>query len=470
MDGNSPVSTSVKQVDVVVVGGGVAGTMTALKLAGTPGIGRIIVIDREGRFGRGVAYSTPKPWHRINVPSSKMGGIDDSSPDGFTNWLSARGHAIGPEYTKAFVPRGLYGDYLCSLLEPQLASGAVATRHDEAVAIEKIGQFYRVKLSNEETLEARFVVLCLGNYPPAGFSTIEPSRRLVPTVWAPNALVGIGKTESVLVIGTGATAVDAVLDLVHQGTSCQITMLSRRGMLPCDDVPPTSDIEPIDTEHVSTIRELFVALRKDVVAKAAQGIHWQAVVDGLRHKAAPFWQKLPDPERARFLRHARTIWINHRHRLAPDVTVLLAQLQEQQRLRLVAGRLVRAVATENGYRVSSKLRGSDVVEREFNWILNCVGSDERYGRIADRLVQSLLRSGHARPGPLDLGLDVSPNFVLLDSQGLEQHGFYLIGPATRGCFWEVTSVPAIRGQATAVAAHVRSAVRTRCHENFNRSA
>jgi uncharacterized NAD(P)/FAD-binding protein YdhS len=460
MNGNGLIPISPERPDVVVVGGGVAGTMTALKLAMTPGIGRITLLDREGRFGRGLAYSTRKPWHRINVPSSKMGGIDDSDPNGFTSWLTGQGHAIGPEYTRAFVPRALYGDYLGSLLDPLLASGAVATRQCEAMAIEKIAQGYRVTLSNDETIEARLVVLCLGNHPPAGFPAIEPSRRLVATVWAPDALAGIGKSDSVLVMGIGATAVDAVLDLVHQGAGRRITMLSRRGMLPRDDVPPISDSEPIDTERASTVRELFNALRKDVVVKAARGIPWQSVVDGLRHKAAPFWRKLPDMERARFVRHARTIWINHRHRLAPDVTALLAQLQEQQRLYLVAGRLVRAMATETGYRVSFKRRGSDIVEREFNWILNCVGSDERYRRIADRLVQSLLRSGRARPGPLDLGLDVSPNCVLLDSEGREQSGLYLIGPATRGCFWEVTSVPAIREQASVVAAHIRFALRT----------
>jgi uncharacterized NAD(P)/FAD-binding protein YdhS len=139
---------------------------------------------------------------------------------------------------------------------------------------------------------------------------------------------------------------------------------------------------------------------------------------------------------------------------------LLAQLQEQQRLRIVAGRIVRAIATEAGYRVSLKLRGSDIIEREFNWIPNCVGSEERYGRIADRLVTSLLQSAYARPGPLDLGLDVNPNCVLLDSQGREQPGLYLIGPATRGCFWEVTSAPAVRDQATTVVAHLSSEMRT----------
>jgi uncharacterized NAD(P)/FAD-binding protein YdhS len=72
------------------------------------------------------------------------------------------------------------------------------------------------------------------------------------------------------------------------------------------------------------------------------------------------------------------------------------------------------------------------------------------------LVGSLFQEGYARRGPLELGLDVDPNCVLLDSQGREQPGLYLIGAATRGRFWEVTSAPAVRDQATAVVAHVSS--------------
>jgi uncharacterized NAD(P)/FAD-binding protein YdhS len=119
-------------------------------------------------------------------------------------------------------------------------------------------------------------------------------------------------------MGTGATAVDAVLDLVHQGAGRRITMLSRHGMLPCDDVASTPASQPISSESASTARELFSALRKDVVVKAARGIPWQSVIDGFRPKASALWRKLPDPERARFVRHARTIWMNHRHRLAPE--------------------------------------------------------------------------------------------------------------------------------------------------------
>jgi uncharacterized NAD(P)/FAD-binding protein YdhS len=460
MNGNGLIHTPTGRLDVVLVGGGVAGTMTALKLAIMPGIGRITLLDREGRFGRGLAYSTTKPWHRTNIPSNKMGGIDDADPIGFTTWLSGQGHANGPEFDKAFVPRRLYGDYLCFQLDPHLASGAIAARHCEAVAIEKIGRYYRVKLSDNETIAAQIVVLCLGNHPPAAFPAIEPSRRLVPTVWASGALADIRESDTVLVTGTGATAVDAVLDLVHQGAGRQITMLSRRGMLPREEVASTPDSQPIDTNSAPTTRELFNALRKDVVAKAARGIPWQSVMDGFRHKASALWRSLPDQERARFVRHARTIWMNHRHRMAPDVSELLARLQAQQRLRIIAGRIIRASPTEAGYEVTLKPRGSDIIERKFDWILNCIGPEERYERIPDQLVTSLLRGGCARPGPLGLGLDVDPNCVLRDSRGREQPGLYLIGPATRGCFWEVTSVPAVRNQATTVVTHVSSGMRT----------
>jgi hypothetical protein len=104
MNGSGLIHASSGRPDVVLVGGGVAGTMTTLKLAIMPGIGRITLLDREGRFGRGLAYSTNKPWHRTNIPSNKMGGIDDTDPVGFTTWLSSQGHANGPEFDKAFVP------------------------------------------------------------------------------------------------------------------------------------------------------------------------------------------------------------------------------------------------------------------------------------------------------------------------------------------------------------------------------
>ncbi|MET0878526.1 MAG: FAD-dependent pyridine nucleotide-disulfide oxidoreductase, partial [Tardiphaga sp.] len=60
-------------------------------------------------------------------------------------------------------------------------------------------------------------------------------------------------------------------------------------------------------------------------------------------------------------------------------------------------------------------------------------------------------NGRVRPGPQGLGLDVDEGCRLIDAAGAPQPGFYAIGPATRGTFWEVTAASNIRQQLVAVA-------------------
>src|SRR6186997_1669135 len=110
---------------VVTVGGGAAGTLAAYQLAKLPAVHHITIVDRTGRFGRGLAYSAASPWHRLNVPISKMGGSDDDDPDGFDIWLRNRGYAASGSYESKFVARHLYGDYLCELIAPLLPRGTL---------------------------------------------------------------------------------------------------------------------------------------------------------------------------------------------------------------------------------------------------------------------------------------------------------------------------------------------------------
>ncbi|MBC7575772.1 MAG: hypothetical protein H7312_00195 [Tardiphaga sp.] len=147
----------------------------------------------------------------------------------------------------------------------------------------------------------------------------------------------------------------------------------------------------------------------------------------------------------------RSIWLAHRHRLAPDVAELLEELQREKRLRVIAGRVTAATATATGHDVTLRRRGNGTLDLATQWILNCTGPEERYDRIDDPLVQSLLASGRVRPGPNGLGLDVDAGCRLIDRAGNPQTGFFAIGPATRGTFWEVTAATNIRKQLLGVA-------------------
>jgi uncharacterized NAD(P)/FAD-binding protein YdhS len=121
---------------------------------------------------------------------------------------------------------------------------------------------------------------------------------------------------------------------------------------------------------------------------------------------------------------------------------------------VIAGRIVQAQPNAAGYRVVVAERGGYTRALAVDWIVNCAGPDESYQSLADPLVQDLLATGRARPGPLQLGLDVDDCGLLLTREGRPQRGLYVLGPPTRGRFWEITAAPWIRARAAQMAEHI----------------
>jgi uncharacterized NAD(P)/FAD-binding protein YdhS len=181
------------------------------------------------------------------------------------------------------------------------------------------------------------------------------------------------------------------------------------------------------------------------------------MVDTFRLSIGELYRNASEAERARFARHLRAIWMVHRHRLAPDVAELLEQLQRDKQLDVIAGRITSAVATPSGHDVTIRKRGhGETINLATNWILNCTGPEEHYDRLGDPLIKSLLATGQAQTGFNGLGLDVAPTCELRDGTGHVQPGFYAIGPATRGAFWEVTAASNIRRQLLAVSEQLKT--------------
>ena len=96
----------------MIVGGGAAGTLTAVHLlrAGAPG--PVVVVERDDRLARGVAYSTTFPRHLMNVVAANLGGIS-GRPEHLLGWLAEQGEPVAPG---DFVSRMTYGRYLSDLL------------------------------------------------------------------------------------------------------------------------------------------------------------------------------------------------------------------------------------------------------------------------------------------------------------------------------------------------------------------
>ena len=113
-----------------------------------------------------------------------------------------------------------------------------------------------------------------------------------------------------------------------------------------------------------------------------------------------------------------------------------------------------AQMTAAGYRGLITERAGRTRAYTADLIVNCTGPEECYRRLADPLVRHLFATERARPGAMELGLDVDDCGRLLDRTGRPQGGLYVLGPPTRGRFWEITAVPWIRAHAVRIADHI----------------
>jgi uncharacterized NAD(P)/FAD-binding protein YdhS len=446
---------------VAVIGAGFSGTMVALHLARTLPPDRTVLLCERGAFACGPAYSSRDTGHLLNVRAANMSAFPDQ-PDHFENWLATApdntsGQALRTE-AGLFVSRGLYGGYLCDLLDRAVAGAAGRLRKlpAEVVDIERDGDGFRLLLADGARQPASAVVLAIGNLPPAATET--QLHRTNP--WAPDVTTGLRPDLPVLILGTGLTMVDLALELRDKGFAGPVLAMSRRGLLPHRHAParPWAIPDLSDAERGS-LSLLLLRVRWEVRRAIARGGDWRGVVDSLRPVTTDIWRRLPQADRDRFLRHLRPYWDIHRHRLAPPVADRLADLLSSGWLRVIRGR-VEAMEFA-GDRVVATIRRHGVEDVEMlsaQRVISATGLQSA-ARADSRLVRALCQRGLARLDPRAFGLDVTETLAVLDANGHPVAGLWALGPIVRGVFWECIAVPDVRVQAKRVADSIAATVR-----------
>lgn len=449
-----------------IVGGGFTGTMLAVHLIEqSPVPVRILLFDRAAAFGSGVAYSTPNDKHLLNVRVGNMSAYD-SRPEHFIKWLEGCAQVPGAEPRGAFVSRGLYGQYLRSTLTDCLAAHPASSMigvDAEVVSLRAGEKSVEVQTSDGAQHSVDRVALCVGNFPPA--LPVKPQTgaageaHYIANPWS-GGLSRIGKDDSVVLVGTGLTMVDVVLDLHSRGHRGTITAVSRRGFLPL----PHQDVSAYPAflapqSLPTTVKALMRTVRREVSSAAASGVDWRAVLDSMRPQTQALWRGLSIAERRRFLRHVRPYWEVHRHRVAQPVAAEIEALRRSEKLVVLAGRLQSVELGEKGVSVAVKARSDKALHQiEGTWLVNCSGPQLDYDRIEDPLIRSLFDAGLARPDALSLGLDLGDDYRLMSRDGVASDVLFALGPPIRGNLWETTAVPDIRKQCDAVARHLTSTV------------
>lgn len=451
----SPVSeTPGTSFDVVIVGGGAAGTLVAIRLLMREGPAlRVAIVEPDAVLARGAAYGTDRPEHLLNVVAGRMSALPEQ-PDHFVRFLA--GEQPGSDaaaLAERFAPRRDYGRYLRHTLEALPARAALAHLRDRVVAVER-AQDYRLQLASGAQLQARHVVIAMGNTPRPLPSYLRHDGMQVAEAWDYDAVAAIPADAEVCILGSGLSMVDAALSFAHAGHRGPVHVVSRHGLMPLSHAAPgPHDGDGIDALLAMGLRARWRELRRRVAEATAAGEPWQWTFDRLRPHGQALWKSMGALERRRFLRHAVRYWDIHRHRIAPEVAQVLERLQASGQLDVVSGRLRAVVAdAAGGSRVHFRPRHARE-ERSLHadWIVNATGVETNIDLRPGELLLSLREQGLVAPGPQGLGIASRDDGHVLDLRGRPVPGLYVIGALRIGELWESIAIPELRGQARAIA-------------------
>jgi len=170
------VTSAIRQADVLIIGGGLSGTMLAAQLLRQPGKRQILVIEPRAELGRGEAYSAVELGHTLNGNAARM-SVDPDNADDLTQWLAEYIAGGGwPEsdqqhvpVSELFPPRGMFGLYAQQRLAEAQAASQSTVEHIRAEVIDLQVEKHStlLTLDNGQPLQGAFAVLATGMFPAA---------------------------------------------------------------------------------------------------------------------------------------------------------------------------------------------------------------------------------------------------------------------------------------------------------------
>jgi uncharacterized NAD(P)/FAD-binding protein YdhS len=262
----------------------------------------------------------------------------------------------------------------------------------------------------------------------------------------------------VVILGTGLTMLDVVTTVTGTDPRTTVRAVSRHGMLPQVHRGSGGPADALwlpalsDTGDPVRLPELIWQVR---AAMASRPNHWQDVVDAVRPHIPDLWRRLPDQDKRLFVRHVARYWEVHRHRMPPATARRITELRCTGRLFVLRGEVTGVSGTPGPERLRIRVnRDGSVTDLPAGWLINATGPGTDLTRTADPLLADLLTRGLARPDPLRLGLDATPDGAVLDAAGTPSPTVFTLGPTLRGIRYETTAIPEIRDQAAALASRL----------------
>jgi uncharacterized NAD(P)/FAD-binding protein YdhS len=446
---------------VAIIGGGVSGAAVAyhLALALPDKPPAITVFEPRYEIGRGLAYDTADPAHRINVPAGRMSLLPDHLED-FLEWIR-KNDAIAddPGAHRAdgvlFPQRQLFGRYVASALQPLVEAGIVRHRRALVTDVSRDGAFWRISDSQGGQTFADYLVIATSHPSPStpgNLVVLSGHPRFVADSTIPASLDVIRPDDRLLVVGNGLTAADVVASLARTGHRGAITSISRRGLRSRGHAPvPQDPFGAFETAPAHSATDLLRSVRHAIAQAEQSGLTWHAVIDQVRGHGHVIWQNLPIAERRRLVRHLRPFWDAHRFRIAPQVEEVLDQAIAEGRMEVLAASVASVRREGDTINVVLRRRHAGTVERVYDAVVVTTGP--AHGGILDSQpwLASLRNHAHLQLDPTGLGIFCNERSEAIAGDGKGDATLLISGPLARGTFGELMGLPQITEHAAFVA-------------------
>jgi len=465
---------------VAIVGGGFSGTMVAahlLQQARRPLI--ITLFNNAYPVSRGVAYSSVRNEHLITLPVIHSSAYQDDSTH-LARWLASQDASQSvDEHSKRFISRQVYGTYMTAILHAAILTRPVyvdfsicdnmeiidLTNDHELVASDgsTFSGFDDVVLAtgNEASIDVpvrRYDPIALGKHPNWCNNPWEAWWMQLPPVES-------STDKDVVILGTGLTAVDVVLTLLHLGWKGSIHATSRNGLLPIPHFSKTTDgIDGVDNTtfpgsqfdplHVD-IESLVNLFRADREIVRLHGGHPARLIDKISPHVITIWKHLSLADKQRFVQKYATQFKTLRQKVAPEIVQQLQRAANSGQLQVHKVSLdeIRIQDSEKSRMLHVIVQANELlICLKGDFVINCTGPCVRMSKTRSQLLRSLIKSGKIQIDDMDMGICVNAQFQVLPIT--TTHRIFAMGPLLRGQLWDSIAVYHLRTQATMLASSI----------------
>ena len=454
---------------VAIIGGGVSGAGVAYHLAHsmTDRPPAIVIFEPRRELGRGLAYDTTDPAHRINVPAARMSLLPDQ-PEDFLEWIG-RNDAVAddPEAHRAdgnlFPRRHVFGAYVASALTPLVQSGAVQHRQAVVTDVRRAGALWEIFDSQGGQIVADFLVIATSHPSPSApgaLRSLQGHPRFVADSTVAGALDVVRPDDRLLIVGNGLTAADIVASLARTGHRGPITSISRRGLRSRGHAPyPQDPFGEFEAASADSATALLRSIRQTIAEAKTAGLTWHCVIDQVRSHGHAIWKNLPIAERCRIVRHIRPYWDVHRFRIAPQVEDVLERAIAEGRMEVLAASVGQVERENELIQVELRRRHASTIRRRYDAVVVTTGP--AHGGILDSQawLGGLRDQSFLRLDATGLGIACTELSEAIDADGRPDPSLLISGPLARGTFGELMGLPQITEHAVFVATELAAKVR-----------